>query len=527
MQHFYFLRKHATAVVWLIVCVFCSTRSQAQSFFNPLAPVLGFNVFTNGSLTAGAGDTHGPVAMAGDLILAGSTIFTMNTTGTYPTNTLNHTDNYGMVIGGKIEYQFGNASQLNRGYLRMGSTVGSTLWYISDNGQPANLRVVREGDNYSSQRALHSARPHDMGTVTSAHNINFDNAFTRLRSNSLAVKNLFSNAACSSYLNIITIPNENNPKIRLVENKINYINLTTTQLTQLNAQGSITFEDKPSLTRIVIINIIGTGTYNWQTPNFAGVDEDNGAFMLWNFSGLTGLNIQGGNSTYGSILAPDAVINKTGGNNTNGQVASQSLAINHGEIHYHAFRGMIPDCSSGGPLAVRGMQLGAVLRDQQVQLEWKVTGEENILHYELERSTNGTNFTTISNTSATQAVRYSSTDIVLPVPVAFYRVTAVENTGKKYLSAIVSVRPIATGTTQVWPTKVTDKITIAIKSTGNQSLVIQFTDMQGRVVLNNRQLINNGSNQFSITGLERLAPGMYAVKITGSEGTIHTQKIIR
>lgn len=314
--------------------------------FAPTAAAKNFNVFVSGAVTATGGDTHGPVAMGGDLYLNGQTIFTMNTSGTYPSGNLNDANNYGMVIGGRVQYTTGNQSTVNQGYLRIANATGSQLWYVDNNNNPTNLKLTATGAGFNGNPSLTLQRVQATGTATQASGLDFTSAFSSLNTESNRISSWSSSNA--SFLNKITIGSGSNPHVTLADNKINYIDLTVTQLNNLINQGSIIFDNKPTATRTLVINVLSSGTINWTPANIGGISEADGAYILWNFNGSCTLNLNGSNAVYGTLLAPGASITKSNGNNLNGQIIAQALRVGSGEIHYYPFASSLgyPGCSN-------------------------------------------------------------------------------------------------------------------------------------------------------------------------------------
>lgn len=506
-------------IVLLLLC-FLATGSHellAQTTFNPVAPAQGFNIFTRNNIIAKAGDTHGPVAMGGDLELNGSTIFTMNTSGTYPTNNLNDYNNYGMVIGGKIIYTGGNSSQVNQGFLRLGDATGSTLWYTDNNNAATNLRITPGGFNSNPQ--INLQRQQAAGSATVASGLNFNTAFSQLVINSSKINGL-SSGTCTTLINKIVIPAVSNPHITLVDNKVNLIEMTGAQLNNLNSSGSVIFDNKPSATRIVVWNIIASGSFTWTTPNLGGVDENNGSYMIWNFYNTTGVTLTGGNSVYGTILAPSADVIKSGANNLNGQALSKSFEMGYGEVHYYPFTGLIPDCPAGGVVALNRIEVVAALTGNTSNVSWVCDEEANVTGYVLEKSTDAVHYITVASPakSSANAGHYSFTETLGGDATVYYRVKVISISGSFYYSKVVAVKVKGASALEVWPVPVNDVLNISYKSSTDQKIALIISDNAGRVVIQKDMNVKKGVNQFVNDEVSRLSSGIYFIRIiTGNE----------
>ena len=119
----------------------------------------------------------------------------------------------------------------------------------------------------------------------------------------------------------------------------------------------------------------------------------------------------------------------------------------------------LPYFLSGRPLAVSNIQLNAALKNNIVQIDSTVTAQDDIVKYKVERSNNGTDFTTVSTVSASSSNKYSITDASGNV---FYRVSAIDINGQ-FMSSIVVVKA---GSYKV-----------------QSELLVQLIDLQGRIAI--------------------------------------------
>lgn len=501
----------------LTLIITLSLPAFSQTTFSPLSPALGFNVFVKNSLTLTTGDTHGTAACGGDLILKGNAVLAMRSSGSYP-NGAGNASNYGLVVGGKVTYTSGGATYLNNGYLRIGNTTGTTLHSSDDNNASCNLRLTSGA--YSNAIRIEVQRQQTSSSATSANNINFTNAFSLLNNYATKINAIYT--ASSPSINKITIPNVSNPHIQLQDNKINYIYLTASQLTSLNSRGTITFDQAPSATRIVIFNIAATGTYNWTTPNFAGVNESNGSYMIWNFYNTTSLTLTGSATIYGTIFAPQAAITKIGADNNIGQIIGTSLVMSYGEIHYFPFTSSIPDVT-GSVLPITGINLTAQLKDGNANISWNNYNQSSTSSYTIEKSTDGANFNVITTIQGSNEIKYSYADNTTTNSAAiYYRIKLTGLDGAVSYSNITAIKLSVANNVKTWPNPFVSNINVSYNSAGNSNTQIQLTDMAGRIIKNYFFDFKKGVNQVSLDAVSNIGTGNYFVKIIqgGSDVTV-------
>ncbi len=317
-----------------------------SGYFNPVASAEGFNVFVKNGINFQGGHTDASVAMGGDATLNGLVTIGASSTGAYPYGAGN-VNNYGLVIGGKITYSSGSQSVINNGFLRLGSTTNSRLFYQDCNSANVNLRVAPYNadcnTSYSANPQLQVQQSQTNGSATDPHNIAFTSAFTTLQDNANKMVFYTASSSCSNNLNIITL-GTGSQSITLVDNKVNVINIAATDFDDIT---SITFNNVPSATKPLVFNISGTGSLTWSAPNIAGLSGANAQYIIYNFyNNSATITLTGANTVYGTVFAPAATFIKNHTGNIEGQVIVSSFTMNGGEIHYQPFNVCLPECSS-------------------------------------------------------------------------------------------------------------------------------------------------------------------------------------
>lgn len=314
--------------------------------FNPFNVIEDFNVFSQNNVEFNNGHVDGAVALGGDLVLNGASTVAMANAGTYPNGSSSNA-NLGLVVGGKIIYTSGGYSYLNSGNLSLGNTTGTKLWELDPNNATVNLRATSNAltgwNGYNSLPALQVQKLQTAASATTTSGLNFTTAFNTLASYSNTIAGYSATSACSSQLNIISISGTS-PTVTLVPNKINVINITGTTFAGFT---QITFTNKPTANTPLIFNINHTGSL---TDNFfqsIGLTNTDAGYILYNFYNATGnIQIEGGNTMYGSVLIPNGQFTWNNSNNLEGQVASKSFLLCAGEIHSNPFNACLPNCAA-------------------------------------------------------------------------------------------------------------------------------------------------------------------------------------
>jgi len=183
-------------------------------------------------------------------------------------------------------------------------------------------------------------------------------------------------------------------------------------------------------------------------------------------------------------------------------------------------------------LPVKLVDFTAGLKVRQVALKWVTTAEVNVSHFEVEKSHDGTNYTTTGIVFATDKAeglnQYSLTDQLnqQETGVIYYRLRSVDKDGIFQLS---ETRMIQAGqdnrlTLQTYPNPVKESIQVTIpQSWQNQPVKIEVYAANGRMIV---QKNSNGNNQTESLNLSTLSPGFYIVKASAA-GQTAQQKIIK
>ncbi|HMQ08837.1 MAG TPA: choice-of-anchor A family protein, partial [Saprospiraceae bacterium] len=283
---------------------------------NPLSPAGIFNIFVKESVELKSGDSDGPVALGGNLTLNGSFNSSMHTAGNFTASGDNRPS--ALIINGRVFYGSGSGVNVNQnGYVKIGNLTGSNIYNnlgntrIAGGGQDSNPRI-----NLQTQQPISS-----VGPVSNL--INFNTAFNTLVNNSESL---------SSYTNNITIGA--NGHLTLAANTVNVLNITGSTLASYNA---FTFNNQPSQSSPLIINVNTGSSYSWNIPNLAGIGDQHGKYILWNFYNTSTLTFNGGGTLKGTVLAPKAHFIKNNSGNIDGQVVAKQYTHNVGEVHNYPF----------------------------------------------------------------------------------------------------------------------------------------------------------------------------------------------
>lgn len=165
--------------------------------------------------------------------------------------------------------------------------------------------------------------------------------------------------------------------------------------------------------------------------------------------------------------------------------------------------------------ALSEMNLKAAVVQNSAEVSWKAFTQINVRRYELEKSTDGENFSYVTAV-ASNAKKYSVQDRNFTEGINYYRLKVIDNNGNALYTKTVSLNKGSNfEEIKIMPGVVTDELYIWIPANTQISNAV-VTDMSGRKV-NRYFAINNVTNAASVK-LGRLPAGMYNITVATSTG---------
>ena len=190
-------------------------------------------------------------------------------------------------------------------------------------------------------------------------------------------------------------------------------------------------------------------------------------------------------------------------------------------------------------LPVTYQSFNAVLNNSAVNLNWATSMEISNDHFEVERSFDEVNFSTIAFVLGAQAEskganQYSFSDKDSRIAnhnIIYYRLKQVDVDGNFTYSVVKTVRVSNMGdqkiSVQVMPNPYMDKLNVNFTSGNSGKAEIRMISVSGTIVKKTESTINKGSNNIQLQDLSSQLPGMYIVNIVVNGQSKASQKIIK
>ena len=153
-------------------------------------------------------------------------------------------------------------------------------------------------------------------------------------------------------------------------------------------------------------------------------------------------------------------------------------------------------------------------------LRWNVAQNEMSGRFEVERSYDGTNFTTagaVAATSKTGSENYSFTESVASNKI-YYRLKMYDTKQSASYSKTLLFQNSTSSALKVLNNPVGDRLTISFTSANRQPVEVKVYDLGGRLHMKQTINIYTGNNLLNIPLSSSITRGMYAVEVTCGDG---------
>lgn len=180
------------------------------------------------------------------------------------------------------------------------------------------------------------------------------------------------------------------------------------------------------------------------------------------------------------------------------------------------------------PLIVN--QFNGNYSDGIIQLGWSTYSEINIEHFDIERSTDGTNFRQIGkiNTASGQLnsnANYTYLDITAQRGTNYYRLAMVDNNGNYTYSKTIMVNVDIKGISVmiVYPNPFSKRVQIRVNSDKAEKVAINIINSNGVLMSSQDAQTQVGDNNININKVDALPGGIYYIEVVSSTRSLKTK----
>ena len=185
----------------------------------------------------------------------------------------------------------------------------------------------------------------------------------------------------------------------------------------------------------------------------------------------------------------------------------------------------------GIPLAVSVSALTGIYKEGVSILSWNTTLETNLHAFEIERSANGVDFSSIGSVRAvgnsSTYLHYGYNDKLPKAGTNFYRLRIMDVNGAYKYSNIIVINVLIRGIsiTDVYPNPFLDKVQMNIVTESVQPIQISLIDYSGRTFRVEHHTSQQGANNITLGQLSGLQKGVYMLVIKAGNETKSTKLV--
>lgn len=163
-----------------------------------------------------------------------------------------------------------------------------------------------------------------------------------------------------------------------------------------------------------------------------------------------------------------------------------------------------------------------------VQLQWTTSSEIDMKHFEVERSTDGTNFRKIGKTLAkgddNVRTEYTYLDILAEKGANFYRLVIIDKDGNFSYSKVITIS-VEKGISLfvVYPNPFGKRVQVKFNSDGPDQATMRIVDNTGKVITTQTDPVQKGENRLTIRNVDNLPGGIYYLELVTKDKNIRTK----
>lgn len=168
--------------------------------------------------------------------------------------------------------------------------------------------------------------------------------------------------------------------------------------------------------------------------------------------------------------------------------------------------------------------------DGLIQLGWNTYSEINIDHFDVERSTDGTNFRQIGRVTTVSGqlnsnINYKYLDITAQRGTNYYRLAMVDNNGNYTYSKSIMVNVDIKGISVmiVYPNPFSRRVQIRINSDKAEKVAINIINSNGVLMSTQEAHTQVGDNNIAISKVDNLPGGVYFIEVVSSTRSLKTK----
>jgi len=165
-----------------------------------------------------------------------------------------------------------------------------------------------------------------------------------------------------------------------------------------------------------------------------------------------------------------------------------------------------------------------------VQMNWTTTSENEMSHFEVERSTDGTNFRQIGKVLAKGdkevTSNYTFLDILAEKGSNFYRLVMIDKDGNLSYSKMITIS-VEKGLSLfvVYPNPFGKRVQVKFRMDNDDQVTMNIINEAGAVIRTQHDPVTKGDNLIIMRNVDNLPPGIYYLEVISKDKKLRTKLV--
>jgi len=181
-------------------------------------------------------------------------------------------------------------------------------------------------------------------------------------------------------------------------------------------------------------------------------------------------------------------------------------------------------------LAVSGLDFTAQKQGNEALLTWSTTSEVNNNRFDVERSSDGTNWQVIGTVkgkgNSSTLTKYSFTDALPVNGINYYRLKQVNNDGGQNHSPVRALQFNGIWLVKLYPNPAQSFVVLEFNNDRDEKAAIAIQNALGSTIFTTTQQLSKGLNRITLNQIQPLAQGTYIITL-GTNENIFRSKFIK
>lgn len=183
------------------------------------------------------------------------------------------------------------------------------------------------------------------------------------------------------------------------------------------------------------------------------------------------------------------------------------------------------------PLPLTWIDFHLKQRDNATQLNWTVSNQVDVTHFEVEKSTNGQSWQLISTVIAKPGngtITYSFTDNGAPANRVYYRILQVDKDKRYSYSKTIAREPaqVKSLSSKIYPSPFNSSFTVEFQRKPGERITLLLRNALGKIA-GTKNLVSTGQHTISWQELDHLPSGMYYLQLISNGEPVESRSIIK